>query len=111
MTIKHNAEFERAVRIEMLRARAQLERRQLASQTAAISAGLDPSRMVASVLPGNAGQWLSRGFSLVTRYPYVLSAVLSNRRFKTVRWVSVAALAVGAWALLSGQGTDDPSED
>lgn len=111
MTIKHNAEFERAVRIEMLRARAQLERQQLANTTAVMATVLNPSRLVANALPGNASVWLSRGLRLVTRYPYVLSTVLSNRRFKTVRWISVAALAVGAWALLSGRGSDEADDD
>jgi hypothetical protein len=111
MTVKHNAEFERAVRIEMLRAKAQIERQQLATQTTMIAASLDPSRMVASALPGNTGAWFSRGLKLVTRYPHVVSAVLSNRRFKTVRWIGVAALAVGAWAMLSGRDSQAPDDD
>ena len=111
MTVKHNAEFERAVRIEMLRAKAQIERQQLSEKSALIAARLSPAGLVSSALPGNASIWLSRGLKLVTRYPHVLTTVLSNRRFKTVRWISVAALAVGAWALLSGRDSQTPVDD
>lgn len=111
MTVKHNAAFERAVRIEMLRARAELQRQQLVMRAQAMAAGLSPSRVVANALPGHAGQWLSRGLSLMTRYPYVVTTLLSNRRFKAVRWLSLAALAVGAWALLSGRNADQTNDD
>jgi len=110
MSVKHNAEFERAVRIEMLRAKATLERQHIAHQASAIAARLDPTQLVANLLPGKASALVSRGLSLVTRYPHVLSTVLSNRRFKAVRWVSLAALAVGAWAMFSG-GSSETSDE
>jgi len=111
MTIKHNAEFERAVRIEMLRANAALERRRIAQHSTSMAAALNPSQLISGLLPSNTRGWVSRGLSLVTRYPHVLTSVLLNRRFKRVRWISVAALAVGAWAMLSGSPGEDPNED
>jgi len=110
MSVKHNAEFERAVRIEMLRAKAALERQHIAYQASVMAAQLDPTQLVANLLPGKASAWVSRGLGLVTRYPYILSTVLSNRRFKAVRWVSLAALAVGAWAMFSG-GSSETTDD
>ncbi|HEY7804376.1 MAG TPA: hypothetical protein VIC30_08100 [Orrella sp.] len=111
MTIKHNAEFERAVRIEMLRANAALERRRIAQHGTSMAAALNPSQLISGLLPSNTRGWVSRGLSLVTRYPHVLTSVLLNRRFKRVRWMSVAALAVGAWAMLSGRTGEDPVDD
>lgn len=111
MTVKHNAEFERAVRIEMLRARAAVERHTIAAHAGGLVDSLDPRVAVGRLLPGNVQGMVSRGLSLVTRYPYILTTVLSNRRFKAVRWISVAALAVGAWAMFSGGGDSDSSDD
>lgn len=108
MTVKRDAEFERAVRIEMLRARAAVERAEIASSATDLAQSLNPRIALGRMLPGNAQGVLSRGLSLVSRYPYVLTAVLSNRRFKAVRWVSLAALAIGAWAMLSGKSADEP---
>ena len=39
MTVKHNAEFERAVRIEMLRARAAIERDTIAHHAKGLVSG------------------------------------------------------------------------
>ena len=116
MSVKHNAEFERAVRIEMLRARAAIERDTIAFHAQTLVVGLDPraavGRLFLGNLPGNVQGLVSRGLRLVTRYPYVLTTLLSNRRFKAVRWISVAALAVGAWAMFSGSsGSDDSAND
>ncbi|MCD8505538.1 MAG: hypothetical protein LRY53_03550 [Burkholderiaceae bacterium] len=111
MTVKHNAEFERAVRIEMLRARAAIERSTIAKHAGGLVDSLDPRVAVGRLLPGNLQGVVSRSLRLVTRYPYILTTVLSNRRFKAVRWISVAALAVGAWAMFSGNNKpDDPDE-
>lgn len=104
MTIKRGPAFERAVRIEMLRARAAIERDSIERHGVSLVDSLDPRLALGRLLPGNVQGVVSRGLKLVTRYPYILSALLSNRRFKAVRWISVAALAVGAWAMFSGKG-------
>jgi hypothetical protein len=112
MMKRHNAEFERAVRIEMLRAQATIERQAIASNAIRLIDSVDPRRMLGRFLPGNAQGVLSQGLGWLTRYPYVLTAVLTNRRFKTVRWLSIGLLAVGAWAMLSGRSSeDDPNSD
>ena len=111
MTIKRNAEFERAVRIEMLRVNAALDRRRIAQHTTSMAAALDPLQLISGLLPSDTRGWVSRGLRLVTRYPHLLTSVLLNRRFKRVRWISVAALAVGAWAMLSGSPGEDPNVD
>lgn len=107
MTVKRNAMFERAVRIEMLRARAAVERDTIARHTGDLVDSLDPRVAVGRLLPGNARDMVSQGLRLVTRYPYILTTVLSNRRFKAVRWISLAAVAVGAWAMFSGNDKSD----
>lgn len=110
MTVKHNAEFERAVRIEMLRARAAIERDSIATRASGLVDSVDPRVAVGRLLPGTMQGMVSRGLRLVTRYPYILTTVLSNRRFKAVRWISVAALVVGAWAMFAGNGDADDAQ-
>ena len=110
MTFKPTPEFERAVRIEMLRARAAIERDTIARHADHLVNSLDPRLALGRLLPGNLQGVASRSLRLVTRYPYILSTVLSNRRFKAVRWISVAALAVGAWAMFSSSSDANESD-
>jgi len=107
MTMKHSPEFERAVRIEMLRARAAVDRHMIAQQASGLVNSLDPRLAIGRLLPSDMQGMVSRGLRMFTRYPYLLSAVLSNKRFKKVRWVSAAALVIGAWAMFSGNSAND----
>lgn len=109
--IKRDAAFERAVRIEMLRAQAAVERHEIAARTAHLVDSLDPRLAVGRLLPGNAQGVLSRSLTLVTRYPHVLAALFTNRKFKAVRWLSLAAVVIGAWSIFSGGKQDESPVD
>lgn len=109
--IKRDAEFERAVRIEMLRAQAAVERHEIASKTSHLADSLDPRTVVGRWLPGSAQDVLSRSMSLVSRYPHVLAALFTNRKFKAVRWLSLIAVGIGAWSIFSGGQTNGSPDD
>lgn len=81
-----STEIDRAVRIELLRARAALERESLAHDIALTTRSLTPGNLLKRWLPGaargNLSSLLFRGFTLARRYPFIsstLSAVVMGR--------------------------------
>lgn len=93
--------FERAVRIEMLRAQAAIDRHNIADSMVDVAQSLDPRLAFKRLLPGGNAGLLTSGLKLMTRYPYLLSSLISARRFRRFRWLSLAAVAVSAWAIFS----------
>jgi hypothetical protein len=112
MAVKRDASFERAVRIEMLRAKAAVERHTIAAHARTLADDFNIKRVVTGWLPGQSGGLLSQGIQLASRYPYIISSLFSSRRFRTIRWVSVLAVGALAWGLVSGNRhqDDDPAE-
>lgn len=103
MSRTHTAR-ERAARIELLRARAAIERQSLAHGVQHLGDALTPGALISSVLPRSAGRssvgLLMQAFSLTRRYPMVLSlasALLSAPVRRRLRWLKLAAGAVAAW--------------
>lgn len=110
---KHDAEIERRVRIEMLRAKAAIERQQLCHATQAICDSLQPSQLVALVkgratqqlkssLDANSsvGAWLNLAGSMGQQYPLLSSGVsaLAGALLGKSKW-RFGALALSAWRL------------
>jgi hypothetical protein len=101
---------ERAVRIELLRAQAAVEREVLIQNVADLGVSLSPSHLVKGLLPtglgglggltsGNAPRLALQAFSLMRRYPVVLSSLSAvflggNKRSKLVK---LATGAVVGW--------------
>lgn len=94
------------LRIELLRARAALERQALRRHVAQAGAALRPSALLHAALPrlfsrGGRG-WLTEGLSLARRYPLLVSlasALLTGRR-RGRTWLRVGAgLLLGLQAL------------
>lgn len=103
MTRTHTAR-ERAARIELLRARAAIERQSLARSVQHLGNALTPGALLGSVFPRSVrrspSELLMRAFSLSRRYPMVLSvasALLSAPMRRRLRWLKLAAGAVAAW--------------
>lgn len=70
----------RELRIELLRARAAIERQNLRKYSAGLVNDLSPGNLVRGVLPrglgeGGAGNLLMQGVGLLTRYPFLVSSV------------------------------------
>lgn len=96
---------ERAARIELLRARAAIERHNLANSVHELRVSLAPKTLFKEALPAFAGSrpvdWVVSGLGLVRRYPFLLSgasAILGGRRSR-LRWVKVAAGLLVGWQL------------
>lgn len=83
---RHSASVDRMVRLELLRARAALEREALAQGIVEAGRTLTPSNMVKSIWPSlgkaNTSRLFWQAFALVRRYPFVsstLSAMVMGR--------------------------------
>jgi len=105
MANKPSAAKLREVRIELLRARAALERQTLGTSIRHLGQDLKPSALLRSFLPGSVSRkrptdWLFQGLSLMRRYPFIVStasALLSGVRKRR------RLLRLGAGLLLSWQ--------
>jgi len=106
MAKKPSASQLRDVRIELLRARAAVERQALARGAHSLATELTPAALVRGMLPrGLSGRrptdWLFQGARLLRRYPYLLSAastVLSGVR-KRHRLLRIGAGLLLSWGL------------
>jgi len=99
---------DRAVRIELLRARAAVERQGMAYGLRQVGDALTPRGLLESFMPRARGprkspsDLLARAFMLSRRYPMMLSlgsALLSTAARRRLRWWKLAAGAVLAWQM------------
>lgn len=95
---------DRAVRIELLRSRAAIERQGIAHGLTELKASLTPRGLLESFMPKSRRKsptdLLMRAFTMSRRYPMVLSlgsALLSTAARRRMRWWKLAAGAVVAW--------------
>jgi len=104
---------DRAVRIELLRARAALEREALAHEFSQLGRSLDPRSLVQGLMPrftgGQGRHFLWRAVRLARRFPVLTSTVsawvLGGKRSRLFRLGSAAVLG---WQLLQGWRGRDP---
>jgi len=114
MSNKRSQAVDRAVRIELLRARAAIERESLAYDIASASRSLEPRNLLKRWLPGlargNVSQLLWQGVSLARRYPFISSTVsaLIMGRGKRSRLLRLAGGALLGWQVYKAwRGTSD----
>lgn len=95
---------DRALRIELLRARAAIERQNLSKGVQYLGDTLTPRGLLDSFLPRGArkspSDFLLSAMSLTKRYPMVLSlgsTLLTAAARRRLRWWKLAAGAVLAW--------------
>ena len=101
---------ERATRIELLRARAAIERQSMVHGVQHLGKSLTPRGLLEMAMPQFGGRakrqhrspstLLLQAFSFTRRYPMVLSmgsALLSTAARRKLRWWKLAAGAVLAW--------------
>lgn len=102
---KRSPSIDRAVRIELLRARAAIERESLAQGIASAGRKLEPASLIKGLLPGlassNASRWALQAIGLARRYPLVSSSLsaMFMRGGKRFRLLKVAAGALVGWQL------------
>ncbi|HRL22078.1 hypothetical protein [Alcaligenes sp. SDU_A2] len=94
---------ERAIRIELLRARAALERQALSQQIHVLGEDLRPGNLLRSVAPSgrSVGGLLTSALTLTRRYPLLLSGASTLLSSLGGRWVRLGALALTGWKLYS----------
>lgn len=99
-----NTTVDRSLRIEILRARASLERQHLARSACSLAESLTPAALVKgalsrSVLHKKPSDWLLQGLGLMQRYPLLASSAsaLLSRSAKRHRWWRLAAAALLSW--------------
>jgi hypothetical protein len=104
---KSTKDIDRAVRIELLRARAAIERETLVQDIAYTANSLKPGNLIKGLLPSgtqsNFSNILWQGVSLARRYPFVsstLSALVMGRGKRTgfFKLASGALLGWQAWS-------------
>jgi len=105
MARKPSASRLREVKIELLRARAAIERQTLQNSLRHVGQDLQPGALLRSFLPASVSRkrptdWLFQGLGLLRRYPFIVStasALLSGVRKRN------RLLRLGAGLLLSWQ--------
>ncbi|ANY16966.1 hypothetical protein [Bordetella pseudohinzii] len=106
MAHRQSPAVERQVRIELLRARAAIEREGLAQSIAEAGQALEPANLVRGLLPrlsqSGASQWMWQAYRLARRYPIVSSAASAlfmggGKRLGALRW---AGLGLVGWQLV-----------
>lgn len=98
MTSRHPPHIDRAVRIELLRARAAVERDALASQFTQAGRSLRPAAFLRGLSGMPASSLLAEAVSLLRRYPFLLSSLPTLLAVgRRSRLFKLAGLGVAAW--------------
>ncbi|WP_251865791.1 hypothetical protein [Achromobacter sp. Marseille-Q4962] len=114
---KRSPTVDRAVRIELLRARAAIERESLAQGLAAAGRRLEPAALLKSFIPGLGGgggaasRLALQAISLARRYPIISSSLsaLFMGGGKRSKLLKVAGGLFVGWQLYRmWRGSDDP---
>jgi len=102
---------EREIKIELLRARAAIERQTLRNSLHHLGQDLQPSALLRSLLPSSVGRkrptdWLFQGVGLMKRYPFLVSTVsaLFSGVRKRHRLLRMGAGLLLSWQLARGLG-------
>src|SRR5690606_22920566 len=104
----------REVKIELLRARAAIERQSLQNSLHHLGQDLQPKALLRSLLPASMSRkrptdWLFQGVSLMRRYPFIVStasALLSGVR-KRHRLLRLGAGLLLSWQVARNMGGRD----
>ena len=103
---------DRMVRIELLRARAAIERQGLAHSVRQVRASLSPGGLLKEALPAFAAgkrpvDWFLQALGVARRYPFLISgasAILTGKRSR-LRWLKLGAGALLGWQLWRKTGS------
>lgn len=96
---------ERALRIELVRARAALERQAMARSVRDIGSSLHPRALMRGLMPRASGRsasdWIFRAVSLARRYPLLTSSVsaMVTGAARRKSWWRIAAGLLLSWQI------------
>jgi hypothetical protein len=109
---------ERALRIELARTRAAIERQTLELNIQELGSALQPSRLLAGLFPRLASKarptaWLQQGMSLTRRYPLLFATVSTvlSRVGKRHRWGRLGAGLLLSWQIARAMGLGESKPD
>ncbi|NYT67736.1 hypothetical protein [Pusillimonas noertemannii] len=114
MASKPSASRLREVKIELLRARAAIERQTLQNSLRHVGQDLQPGALLRSFLPASVSRkrptdWLFQGLGLLRRYPFIVSTastLLSGVR-KRNRLLRLGAGLLLSWQVARNMGGRD----
>lgn len=86
--------FDRAVRLELLRARAAVERESFSEHVGQLSSDASPVRWLGSFIPFRRRNWLRTSFDFLERYPFIMSALSSMLMGKSSKVAKGSGLAL-----------------
>ncbi len=112
MSNHHSREVDRLVRIELLRARAAVERQSLAGRAGQLCDDLDPRSWLGRFTGARGGNLLLQGVGLLRRYPFLtsaLSTLLLGKRWRLLKLGGAALAAVLAARAARGRGGNNAS--
>ena len=101
MNRSRSAAFDRALKIELLRTRATLEREAICAQTVQLRQSIDPREQLLNLLPGSTSGVLGQVGQLAFRYPYLLSSaesLLASQLRRPKRLLLTGGIALLVWA-------------
>lgn len=109
----HSPEVERAVRLELLRARAAVERESFIIHASGLGDSLDPRAWIGRVTQHRGANILFQGFDFAKRYPFVtstLSTLLFGRFSRLAKFGGIALTLWQAFMVAQKQIQDRASE-
>ena len=110
MSSRNQAEFDAAVRIEVLRARAALERLTLADHVEQISQEANPLNLVLGLVGGRKRGWLTSGLDFLGKYPMILSTLATILLGSSSGLARAGGIALSAaQSMLEKQGSKSSS--
>ena len=101
--------FDYAVRIEVLRTRAAIERESFAAQIEQLSAQTSPAYMLGSLLQFRRKSWLKKSGDFLAHYPLIISALSSVLMGRSSRTARAAGLVLTLLQSILSQQNKDPS--
>lgn len=103
--------FDRAVRLEVLRARAAIERESFAGQIETLSVQASPIHILGSLIHFRRTSWLKKSGDFLAHYPFIITTLSSMLMGRSSRVARAAGLVFTLLqAMLSQQNKDSSSE-
>ena len=105
MSKRNQVEFDAAVKIEVLRARAALERLTLTEHVEELSEQANPLNMILGLVEGPRRNWLSKGVDFLGKYPMILAAIATVLTGSSSGWARAGGIAISSvQSVLEKQG-------
>jgi len=97
--MKHrlSPEVERAVRLELLRARAAVERESFVMHVTRLGDALDPRALIGRMTQTKGASFLFQGFDFAKRYPFVTSTLSTLLFGRFSRLAKFGGIALTLW--------------